>query len=64
MPTLQLTVDGEIVTNSTTITDAPAVLISANLVQFTNSGTGRLYSSSASSAAITTPAVRATRNAN
>ena len=52
MPTLQLTVDGEIVTNSTTIRDAPSVLITANNVQFTNSGTGVIYSSAVGSPTI------------
>src|SRR6478609_9797815 len=54
--TLRLIVDGEVVTNTTSISDAPAVSITGNNVQFTNSGTGRLVATSNSyalSAAIT-----------
>lgn len=50
--TLQLNIDGAVVTNSTAITDSPAVLITANNVQFTNGATGRITSSSLGSAAI------------
>ena len=50
--TLQIGSDGSVVTNSTTITDAPAVQITGNGVQFTNSGTGRLSSSTPGSPAI------------
>ena len=50
--TLQIGTDGSIVTNTTSIIDAPAVQITGGGVRFTNSGTGRLSSSTPTGPAI------------